>query len=1128
MANGAGSEYSADILGQASGSRIDFYIKATDNAANETLSDAYRFAILPSADILVMVSATSGASLDDFRNALDANGHEADYWNLSTQGSEIMSYLNLYKTIVLDERSSMLSSEQAAYAAFLNSGGPGVKKGFFALGRDLGYYSSTRPFISEWFRADYVQDNPAYYELTGEPGDPIGQGETFVISGSYPDETQRSTAYPGGEIVYRFTGEGTLAQSYTELAETYAKDGKEWDGVMPHAPKSLDAAAGIRYNSDAYRSVYFTFNFDYIQEPQRREAIIDRVVRWMGAPEIVHAPLSDTEDTLSAYVVTAEVYSDALDPSRVKLHYDVGGGWLDLVMTPTGNPDEYAAPIPPQSYGTTVNYYLAAANTDGNTAYDPATAPAAWHSFEVTADNTPPVIVHTPVGMYSDLAGPYPVTATITDNVGVDPAGVTLTYRKNGGASTTVAMTNTVGDGYAADIPGPSAYGDIYEYYIIARDVAAIPNSAREPVAGWHGFEIVDFFAWDFEASDGGFAAGGPDWEWGAPTTGPGSAYSGVNVWATQLGGNYSASSNSTLDTPPIVVPSGEAYAALSFWQWYYVETNYDGGNVKISTDGGATWTILTPDVGYNGTASSGNAGIPGEPCFTGYNNDEWHQVSFDLTPYRGMAAIIRLHFGSDSSVQRVGWYVDDMRIEGLADTAGPQFANVSIPGSTFDETGPYTVSADVNDALSGVSTVDLFYSVDDGATWNMLAMTPGSGSSYSGDIPGQPSGTRIRVYMEATDNVSNATLDPDGAPGVYYEFGIMPSGDYLVLLGGGSHTTPVMFQQAFSAIGRTADVWDWDDLGMPTVAILEAYQAVIIDESWYFDTTQQDSLGAWLSTNDGSAQKVFMMGRDMSYGVSAQPFMEQYTGAAYVKDDPAWRELTSAPGDPIGNDETFTISGSYPDEIQLSSTYPGAQPVYRFSGIGTAAEIWESPQEHKEFYEKYGKEWDPKLWPLAPAGPDSLAAVRYVGSTWASVYFSFNFNYIQEDTRRAAILDRTLDWLDVAAVAELAELSSSPAESPKVPDQLMLQQNYPNPFNPTTSITIGVPNGHIERISLKVYNVRGQLVASIFDGNRGPGYHTFQWNGVNNRGQSVSSGIYFARMLSGKAVLTRKMVLLK
>jgi hypothetical protein len=1133
MALDTGDTYIGTIPGQASGTRVSVYLYARDVAGNETLepvgapADAYGFSILPSAPILVMVSSTTGATLAQFQEALETNGHAADYWNMSSQGTSILSYLHLYETVVLDERGSMSTSERAAYSAFLASGAVGAKKGFFVLGRDLGYYSLTRPWIQEWMRADYVQDDPAYREITGVAGDPIGAGETFDIDGSYPDETQRSTTYPGGEIVYQFTGTGGTALDRVDIEGAYEKAEKEWDGVMPHAPKSLDAAAGIRYNGDSYRSVYTTFNFDYVQEPETRATIIDRVVRWLDSPEIVHAPLADTEDTLSAYVATALIYSDALDLTRVKLHYDVGAGPVEVLLAPTGNPDEYAGAIPAQSFGTTVNYYLSAANTDGNTSYHPAGAPTDQHTFQVTADITPPEIVHTPMMRSADLAGPYTVEATVTDNVAVDPATVQMTWRKNGGATTTVTMTHVSGALYAADIPGPSVLGDLYEYFIIARDVAVVPNTARSPAAGYHALEIVDFYVWDFEADDGGFAAAGPDWEWGEPTSGPGGGHSGTKVWATKLGGNYSASSNSTLDLPALNVPSGSTFAQLSLWHWYNMETNYDGGNIKISTDGGATWTILTPDVGYDGTASSFNAGIPGEPCFTG-THTSWNPVVFDLTPYKGVSVVIRLHFGSDSSVQRVGWYVDDVTVEGIEDTVGPEFASVDVPTSTFDETGPYPVTATVLDALSGVASAMLHYSTDDGVSYTAVAMTPtGNPDEYGGDIPGQSAGTRIKHYLSAVDNAANASVDPAGAPATTYEFGIMPSGDYLVLLGGGSHTSPVDFQAAFSAIGRTADIWDWDDLGMPTIAILEAYDAVVIDESWYFDTTQKDTLSAWLDRADGTMQRVFMLGRDLSYGTSARPFMEQYTGSIYVKDDPGFRELTSTPGNPIGNDETFTIVGSYPDELALSTVYTGAQIVYKYSGTGSAIEIYDSAEELREFYEKSGKPWDPRIWPLDPSGPDSAAAVSFVGPNHAAVYMSFNLNYVQEASRRAGILDRSLDWLGAAAFSVAAN-RTPPVDSPKVPDLFVLGQNYPNPFNPVTRIQFGIPAGYVGTVSLKVFNVRGQLVATLFEGTRPPGYYTFDWNGTNRRGESVATGIYFARFQSERTTMIRKMVLLK
>jgi hypothetical protein len=309
---------------------------------------------------------------------------------------------------------------------------------------------------------------------------------------------------------------------------------------------------------------------------------------------------------------------------------------------------------------------------------------------------------------------------------------------------------------------------------------------------------------------------------------------------------------------------------------------------------------------------------------------------------------------------------------------------------------------------------------------------------------------------------------------------------------------------------------------------MLETYDAVIIDETGDVDATQQAVVGPWLDQDDGSAQKVFFLGRDLSYYSSARPFMEQYTGTEYVQDNPNWWQLRSTPGDPIGNDDTFVISGYYPDELMLSTTYTGANIVYKYAGTGTAAGQFEDATEARQFYEKAGKDWDPKFYPFAPTGPDSAAAVRYVGPFHASVYFAFNFSYIQEDYRRAAILGRVLTWLSGAASGDLAVNRSEGSDNMALPDRLSMGQNYPNPFNPTTTIKIGVPVDVAGNVTLKVYNVRGQLVKTMFEGNKAPGWYTFVWDGRNNRGETVSTGVYFARFDDTRTVLTRKMVLLK
>ncbi|MCX5752742.1 MAG: immune inhibitor A, partial [Candidatus Krumholzibacteria bacterium] len=616
--------------------------------------------------------------------------------------------------------------------------------------------------------------------------------------------------------------------------------------------------------------------------------------------------------------------------------------------------------------------------------------------------------------------------------------------------------------------------------------MAGVPNTGRDPASGFHTFTVVDYYAYDFEASNGGFVATGPDWEWGAPTlsTGPAGAHSGVNLWGTKLAANYSNSSNSKLDLPPLQVPSSKAYATLSFWQWYSTENTFDGGNVKISTNGGTTWTILTPDIGYKGTASSANAGIPGEPAFMGTAvGNFWHKVTINLTAYKGQTVIIRFHFGSDSSVNYPGWYIDDVRLEGVDDTAPPVFVSTTVPTSTWDIVGPYVVKSKIVDALSGVGSVSLHYSTNDGASWGSVAMTPTTPPEYSGTIPGQPSGTTIKVYVSATDVAANTGTDPATAPAAVYQFTVLLASDYLVILGGGSNTPAQTFIDAFAAIGKTCDVWNWDSQGLPTVGMLNAFDGVIVDESSYFDANQTTLLTGFLAQNDGTKQQIVFWGRDMSYGASARPFMEQFTGMAYVKDDPGttYRWLWSVPGDPIGNGEKFSITGSYPDELKLSTTYPGAQIIYKYHLSGTTALGIGSEEELLAYYYKEGKEYD-GVWPMAPSAPDSAAAGRYVGTYHASVYFAFQFNYITDSAQRAAVLGRALTWL-TAATEVIGKDTAMGKKAPVIPDRFTLSQNYPNPFNPVTTIEVGVPAGFKGIAELRIFNVKGELVKTLHNG---------------------------------------------
>jgi len=88
------------------------------------------------------------------------------------------------------------------------------------------------------------------------------------------------------------------------------------------------------------------------------------------------------------------------------------------------------------------------------------------------------------------------------------------------------------------------------------------------------------------------------------------------------------------------------------------------------------------------------------------------------------------------------------------------------------------------------------------------------------------------------------------------------------------------------------------------------------------------------------------------------------------------------------------------------------------------------------------------------------------------------------------------------------------------------LHQNYPNPFNPTTQFSFSIPQaGHV---TLEIFNVLGQKVATLIDNDLGSGLHEVTWNGKNDNGGNVATGVLFARLKTGDLVATRKMMMLK
>jgi hypothetical protein len=100
---------------------------------------------------------------------------------------------------------------------------------------------------------------------------------------------------------------------------------------------------------------------------------------------------------------------------------------------------------------------------------------------------------------------------------------------------------------------------------------------------------------------------------------------------------------------------------------------------------------------------------------------------------------------------------------------------------------------------------------------------------------------------------------------------------------------------------------------------------------------------------------------------------------------------------------------------------------------------------------------------------------------------------------------------------------------APYLPKAFALSQNYPNPFNPSTTISYAIPDGNAQvGVKLSVFNLRGQLVRSLVDQSQSPGNYNVNWDGSDDNGRQISSGVYFYRLVAGDYVSTRKMVVLK
>jgi len=151
----------------------------------------------------------------------------------------------------------------------------------------------------------------------------------------------------------------------------------------------------------------------------------------------------------------------------------------------------------------------------------------------------------------------------------------------------------------------------------------------------------------------------------------------------------------------------------------------------------------------------------------------------------------------------------------------------------------------------------------------------------------------------------------------------------------------------------------------------------------------------------------------------------------------------------------------------------------------------------------------------------------------WVAAAFSIDFKNISEsdfpvsgDTYRINYIRPFLSTDSIEFIADPKLVSTLDNQEPLLVNQFHLYQNYPNPFNPITNIKFSIPSP--SDLKLSIYNVMGQLVRELVNEYKTVGHHTVKWDGLNDKGLKVSSGIYFYNIQTSSFTKTKKMILLK
>jgi len=464
--------------------------------------------------------------------------------------------------------------------------------------------------------------------------------------------------------------------------------------------------------------------------------------------------------------------------------------------------------------------------------------------------------------------------------------------------------------------------------------------------------------------------------------------------------------------------------------------------------------------------------GASGGPNPSFYTSDTagWQLYEYEIdAPSTATGLELQIRFYDDPAWDgNAIFYIDEVKVLAPASNL-PQFSNITV--GLFYANTPGTIEATITDD-QGISSAYLHYRINLAAQDDSVQMINISGDIYQAIIPGQGHGTGIEYWISATDTdvPSNYSTSPHyqvmvGITNIEKSHEIDSNGNMLY------EGYLVKVRGIVTAATGTFSQNGNDDYIQDLTGGVNIYNSSVIQAMALGDSVE---ISGKFDVYNSKSEIINPIITILNQGnpvpnpivITTSDMGEQYEGMLIRIDQGAVNNWVSQPSDTSYNATYTTADGDLILRIDGDTDIGGNNAP---QGIIDLIGIGSQYDNASPFTEGY----------------------QIMPRSWADF---LNLNSIEEEII--------------------------------TPYEFALKQNYPNPFNPNTKIEFSLAAN--SDVKMVIYNLLGQEIRSFYAQNLKAGIHQINWNGIDNKGFEVASGIYIYRLTAGDFVSTKKMALLR